>query len=628
MAGERSRAARIAAVVVCAAIALRIWHVLLLRRYLDEPLTVAVLLAFALAFATLAFGLSRAQVATGAAFAVLLFLFHWGYERAASDGREYFVQARSIVFDRDLDFANDSEVLGARGMAKIYPVGVALFWSPFIALAHGWLSILNLFGGDFGVDGYTNPYQRAVGLATLLYGFAGLVLVWRVVRDYFGDALASFSLVALVAGTFVLWYLVVESSMSHGVSLFATALFLYVWHRGRRAQETSAEPTMSSRWWLVFGFTAGLMVIVRWQNVLWAFVPLLSALAATRPPGVSRTRAMLLFASAAFVAVLPQLYFWKVVRGGWLSLPAGDHAWDPGALHLADVLFSSNHGLLSVTPLALFAIAGIPLLFRRDRVLTMALLAGVAGQVLANAATDTWWGGPGFGARRFENCLLAFAMGLSALLHWIRSRPLVAPAVIVSGFVLLNAALMIDVRRGDLRPADAITFEDMATSVYKRVGNPFAWPYSAIVAWQHDADWSLYDRLRGRTFNNIEIDFGDGHDGMFLGHGWRPGEQTADGTYRLTDGGRATLVVPLKTAGDYELDVSMEPTVANGSQAIHILVNGREMRVLDAPAGMARYVVPIAAASLRAGLNRIQFESVAPIRFDGLKLRRHSSNQP
>ena len=38
---------------------------------------------------------------------LLLLLFHLGFERAASDGRSYFVQVRSLVMDWDLDFAND-----------------------------------------------------------------------------------------------------------------------------------------------------------------------------------------------------------------------------------------------------------------------------------------------------------------------------------------------------------------------------------------------------------------------------------------------------------------------------------------------------------------------------------------
>ncbi len=43
---------------------------------------------------------------------LLLLLFHMGFQRAASDGRAYFVQVRSLVMDWDLDFANDEAMFG------------------------------------------------------------------------------------------------------------------------------------------------------------------------------------------------------------------------------------------------------------------------------------------------------------------------------------------------------------------------------------------------------------------------------------------------------------------------------------------------------------------------------------
>ena len=148
--------------------------------------------------------------------AVLLFLFHWGFERAASDGREYFAQVRSLVMDRDLDFSNETAVLGGRGAAKMYPIGAAILWAPFMVLAHLWLSLLNLLGGAHSVEGYANPYQRAIGLGTLVYGCTGLLLAWRILRDYFDEAVSVTAIVGIAAGTFFLWYLTVENSMVHG----------------------------------------------------------------------------------------------------------------------------------------------------------------------------------------------------------------------------------------------------------------------------------------------------------------------------------------------------------------------------------------------------------------------------
>jgi hypothetical protein len=294
------------------------------------------------------------------AFVLLLVgLFDLGFERAASDGREYFVQVRSLVIDRDLDFANETAVFGVRGTADVYAFGAALLWSPFFLAAHAWLGVLNLFGAGFALDGYSNAYQRAVGLGTLVYGAAGLVLVFRIVSAYYTRALAALATIVLTAGSFLVWYLTVDNSMVHGVSMFATTVFLYMWHR--------TGPAPSARRWMGLGAAAALMALVRWQNVLFAVVPLALTLwsvarrpgTADRPTGVPEAlRGLAYAAMAAALTFVPQLVFWKVARGGWFAVPAAEHGVRPFELHIADVLFSSNHGLLSTSPLLYLALPG------------------------------------------------------------------------------------------------------------------------------------------------------------------------------------------------------------------------------------------------------------------------------
>ena len=94
---------------------LRVWHILLLKLHLDAPLVLAgylsAVFALVLLSRTVATRMSlevqgrgqrlfRRLDATGLTFItfflVLTFVFHWGFERAASDGREYFVQVRSL----------------------------------------------------------------------------------------------------------------------------------------------------------------------------------------------------------------------------------------------------------------------------------------------------------------------------------------------------------------------------------------------------------------------------------------------------------------------------------------------------------------------------------------------------
>ena len=298
---------------------------------------------------------------------LLLALFHVGFDGVASDGRSYFVQVRSLVMDGDLEFTNEAEAFGSHA-ARQYAFGAPLLWSPFFLLAHLWLIAANLLGADLAVDGYALPYQRAIGLATLLYGFVGLVLVYRVVRSYFQKGLACLSTLGLCGTSFLIWYLTVENSMVHGVSMFATTLFLFLWHRSRGR--------LTRAGWVWLGAAAGLMATVRWQNALFLVLPvgdLLWSAWASRGSSVrDRLRAssgdVAAFAAAAFAAFSPQLVFWKAVYGTWIYVPVREHAFAPSWVppYVTDVLFSANRGLLSWSPVVIAALVGLLLFARRQ----------------------------------------------------------------------------------------------------------------------------------------------------------------------------------------------------------------------------------------------------------------------
>jgi len=640
----RLRGLRLAAAVLLAGCLFRVWHILVMRRHIEEPWIVAAWIAVTAVLVLIVRRPGRHEMVFIGLCAVLLFLFHWGFDRAASDGREYFAQVRSIVFDRDFDFRNEDATLGSRGAAKMYPIGAAILWVPFMILAHAWLGMLTLLGGTHSMDGFTNPYQRAIGLGTLIYGCIGLVLMWRVLRDYFDDAIATIATIATTAGTFFLWYLTVENSMVHGASMFTTILFLYVWHRGRPKGQVTAMPSMM--WWIGLGLAAGVMAMVRWQNVLYAGLAGAVTLWQIRRAGWPAVRGAALFAAATLAAFLPQLIFWQIVRGSWMSVPASDHGFDLRSLHVGDVLFSPNHGLLSTTPLVYVALFGIPLFIRRDVPLAIVLFGGFVLQVIINSGSGDWWGGPGFGARRFDNCLLAFAIGLATLVVWLRRRPLVVPGLVLAGFLAANLALMADVRSRAHPSAAAITVPDFVRTIYARIGNPFSFPYNAYVGWRYGADWSLYDRLKGRTYSNIAIDFGDTGDDMFLGHGWLVPERVDALTYRWASGKAATLVVPLRAPAHYVIEFDCRAFEYPGSprQTIDVIVNHQSVARVALRPEMSRYAVEIPAGFWRTNLNQIQFAfgySKAPsdvglsadprslaVLFDSLQLKQRTGEAP
>jgi hypothetical protein len=536
------------------------------------------------------------DLANVAFFFVLLLIFDNGYLRATADGREYFVQVRSLVIDGDLDFANENALFRSNDPG-IFPFGSAVLWVPFFVAAHLWLGILNLAGGELSRNGFANPYQMAIGLGTLIYGFAGLLMIQHIARDYFDRKVAAIATAFVALGSFIVWYLAVESSYSHGNSLFATTLFLFVWHRtrGRRSRTQ----------WAWLGLAGALMTMVRWQNALFLIFALadgvgdlwrawrargrLRRAAASRPAVAAVLEGGAAFAAAFVIGFLPQLAFWKLAYGGWLAMPdaqTGQQWWADSLM--VDVLFSANHGLFAWSPVVFLAILGVPLFLARDPRLGGLLALVFAAQVYVNGAVGQWWGGHAFGARRFAGCALLFALGLAALIAWTQKRPLKAVGAALLVLVAGNAFLIASIKAGELPTGEGVGFDQMFGAAYRRIGNPFSFPANWWLGRRYGMSPWQYDQLGLRTYNNLIVDMGAGAGERFFGRGWSAPESGPDGPYRWATGSESVLVAPLKAPdvaspgqplqqADYVVRFRCQPFVFSGApeQSVELWVNGR-----------------------------------------------------
>ena len=376
--------------------------------------------------------------------------------------------------------------------------------SPFFVAGHLWLGILNLLGSDYVRDGYFNPYQRAIGLRTLVYGFIGLILIHAFVKRYFSDRIALASLLILCFGSFVVWYVAVDGSFSHGTSMFTTTLFLFVWDR-TRGDRTAWQ-------WAALGGLAGLMSMTRWQNSLFMVVPaaeslLLYARAAwvgdwPRALGLVRHNAS--FLVFAILGFFPQMLVWKLERGGWFDLPEGEHAIYWAAPDIGRELFYPDRGLFSWTPVLAFAVVGVFVFARRHKLLGSALLLAFAAQVYISSTILSI--GHGHGARKFMNCALIFCVGLAALLDLARRRPLMAPLTVGGALIVVNVFFMVDLQFTNLQQSGAVTFDRIIRSTSSRLGNPFSLPMNLWIARKYGSDLTLYERLGSQTFNNARIE--------------------------------------------------------------------------------------------------------------------------
>lgn len=368
-----------------------------------------------------------------------IFLLPHRYGRLiVGDGIYYYVYLRSIVIDRDVDFTNDytlyqqfnnedpekkRQMLELRKTpsgkpSNYFSVGPAVLWAPVYIPTHAFALALGL-----PHDGFSYLYEAPILFLSIGYGFAGFLLLYRVLSDLFSRLGAFTAIFGMWMATNVVYYMGVSPSASHVLSLFSVSLFVYLWWRTRGKR--------TRRGWFVLGLSAGLMTLVRWQDLLITLLPLIEMVGEASGSvkgksfgsiALAKVREGLIFVAGLLVAFSPQMLAWQILYGAPLTAPQGATFFYPLRPEIWNVLFGLKRGLFTWTPLILLAAAGFIPLYRRDRVLGAAAIAIFLAEMYVNSIVYDWWGGEAFGARRFISLVPFFALGLAAFVDGISAR--------------------------------------------------------------------------------------------------------------------------------------------------------------------------------------------------------------
>ena len=427
----------------------------------------------------------------------------------ATDEVQYYVYLRSLRFDGDLDFANDyqrfaelnprsgiegsllqpNRIRPATGLyGNIAPVGAAVMWAPFFLLADALVHGANVFGARIPADGFSAPYIAAVCYASALYGLLGVLLSYRLARRFASGFAATLASITIWLASPLVFYMYVQMPFAHATGLFLTALFLTIWYETREWGYDDARKQRERSWraWLALGLVGGLMTITREQLGLFLLAPALEALwRSARLIRLPRAAARLmarhaLFVGAFVVALTPQLLVYQILNGeprpasevssklNWCSPhfldtlidfdPAPDF-WCPGASDFTATFPPFSRGALVWSPALGLGLIGLALLWRRDRLLTMALLTLFLAQTWINGAFGTTWHLTGaFGFRRLIECTPIFVVGLALVNDYLITRigraGVMIPALALIGWnvgLVLNATVFnseTNLRRG------------------------------------------------------------------------------------------------------------------------------------------------------------------------------------
>ena len=385
------------------------------------------------------------------------------------DGVGYYAYARAPLFQHDLDFSRDYQMANRsfreahcdeNGQPKKefrtrtghldnhFTVGPAMLWSPFLLAAHGAVLLAKALGSNVSADGFSSPYRYAMALGTVLYGFLGLFLSFRLACKYAGPLWSFVATLAIWWASSLPVYMYFNPSWSHAHSVFTVALFLWYWDATREHR--------SLKQWLLLGAIAGLMLNVYYVNLMVVSVLVVEAVRqysyvlrfgrSSYPSYLELLARHLLFGLVVFLVMIPTFVSRSIVYGGPFEtgyyFSIRDFLWRSPVFF--SVLFSSNHGLLSWTPVLGLAILGLVFFVLRLPNVGIPFFTAVAAFYIFISFYPDWTGISSYGNRFFISLTPLFIFGLAYLLeriaaHFPKPRTaLVASTGVLTCFVLWN----------------------------------------------------------------------------------------------------------------------------------------------------------------------------------------------
>jgi hypothetical protein len=356
-----------------------------------------------------------------------------------SDGKSYYIWARSLLLDRDIDFRNDYRILygqealppeaavvtPAGHVVDKYPVGMAFLEAPGFVIGH----LTARYVARAPTDGVSVPYQIAVAWSLIVIYSISFFLLYCAMLSFGVMRTWAFGFcVTALLGTNLIHYVAKEMTMVHaaGVAVFNMLLFLIV-------KWVGANERIRVVHGLLLGGLLGLLFLIRNTNVL--LVPVLAAAVWTRRR-IRFNELMPMLGGAAVMTSLQPVSLWFL----WGRLRFSTYfneSFTSGLSGVLNTLVSARHGLLVYSPwyavmvfLVVYGVMRMP----RSRCICAAVVGSFVLMAVANGTWWCWWFGYSFGNRAFVELLPALSLAAALTVSQRRASRKAATSLV---FVML-----------------------------------------------------------------------------------------------------------------------------------------------------------------------------------------------
>jgi len=240
----------------------------------------------------------------------------------------------------------------------------------------------------------------------------------------------------ITLGTNLLYYSSTEVTMPHVYIFTLTNIFIFVtikWYESPGIMKA-----------VFLGILTGVVSLIRPTDIV---IVLIFILFGIRSWNDARSRLLLfgkyfhhLVIIALFTIVLwiPQFLYWKTVTGHWIFFSYIGERFFFLKPQIINGLFSFRKGWLLYTPVMIFALAGIPVLWRQRKEYFLPVLIVLVSHIYFIYAWWCWWYGGSLGSRPMIDIYGLLALPMAAFLKWTMERKNWLRIGLVSLFLLLG----------------------------------------------------------------------------------------------------------------------------------------------------------------------------------------------
>jgi hypothetical protein len=296
-----------------------------------------------------------------------------------------------------------------------YSAGMAVMYLPFFTVAHLAAEPLG-----YRADGFTEPYQLAILIGSILAALVGLWYMRKLFLYYYSDKMVAVLLLLLVIGTNYLNYSTIDGALTHNW-LFTIYVFLLLNTR-------DFYLTPSYKYAIRIGLLCGIAILIRPSEMIAALIPLLWGMETISVQSIKNKFSFLrqhfrMLLAAAFCTIAIgsiQVVYWLYVTGKPLVYSYGDKGFSWLHPHWGDFMLSYKSGWITYTPLAiLFFIGIIPFFYCGKNKVAIVIFSAINLYIVC--AWDVWWYG-GTGGRAMIQSYPVMLFFIASLLQFLFSR--------------------------------------------------------------------------------------------------------------------------------------------------------------------------------------------------------------